>query len=524
MWEGYDEPFHFSFIQYVTAHSALPKPSTPVSREVEASLHMVPLSWEQRLHAMPPPIFTEDEYWQMRASQREQLQQQLRAVPSSWGSQSGAAPAMYEAQQAPLYYVLMSGVLRQGMEWSLPARVLLVRLASVLCASLLVPFAFMAASRFFASRGVAMGTVAIVVSMPELMINIARASNESLALPVYAALTLLLLRASEAYRSKLVLSAGLVLGIGLLTKAYFLVAVPAFLLIAAFSAWRDRPARPHILMSAAAGLFLALLISMPWYWRNHALTGTWSGEENNVAAMQHGALPVFRAAGNVHWIGGITSVLVSHVWFGAWSFLKLPKPVYLIFAFGMALALAGMVKGLVADRFRSPALFVLLALYGCFWLGLFYDMLLVYIATGVSASNGWYMYAVIVPEILLVVYGLYSIVPQRWSRAIVPAICTAFAAIDLYGVAALMLPYYAGLIAHAPGSDVVYPASLLQVTHVPGLILSRLTANKPESLGPGAVAALALLYCVATLLTVGVALVTASKTVAGNIASSALET
>src|ERR1700758_662993 len=71
LWEGYDEPYHFSFIQYVAAHAALPRPETPVSREVQASLHLGPLSWEQRLHALAPPINTEDSYWQLPESARQ---------------------------------------------------------------------------------------------------------------------------------------------------------------------------------------------------------------------------------------------------------------------------------------------------------------------------------------------------------------------------------------------------------------------------------------------------------------------
>ena len=66
LWEGYDEPSHFAFIQYVIGHRALPVVTTPVSREVQASLNLLPLSWQQRLHVLPPPIYTEDSYWQLR--------------------------------------------------------------------------------------------------------------------------------------------------------------------------------------------------------------------------------------------------------------------------------------------------------------------------------------------------------------------------------------------------------------------------------------------------------------------------
>ncbi len=503
LWEGYDEPYHFSFIQYVAAHRALPRPDTPVSREVQASLHLAPLSWEHRLHALEPPIYTEDAYWRLPESVRQELQQQLRAIPPNWGMQSGTAPVMYEAQQAPLYYWLMAEPLRLAAGWQLAARVLLVRWLSVFICSLLVPVAWVAARQFFSSDALALGIVAVIVCMPELMIDICRAGNECLAVLIYSLLTLLLLLASRATRPPVFLAAGLVLGIGLLTKAYFLLAIPAFAAIAVYSAWRSRGRSGGVLLNAAGGLGMAVLICVAWYWRNHALTGTWSGEEANVAAMRGGLPHVLESAVRVKWIGGVTSVLISHIWFGGWSFLKLPKPIYLICACGIALALAGLVKAIAKDRFRSGELLVLLTLYAFFWLGLLYDILLIYVATGISACPGWYMYAVVLPEMLLVAFGLFHLVPRRWSWAVLPAMAAAFGAIDLYGTCALLAPYYTGLVAHVAGSDLVHANLSKLLSASPSVVLSRLTVNKPEWLHPGVFALLGLLYCAATILAVG---------------------
>ena len=500
MWEGYDEPFHFSFIQYVAAHWSLPQASTPVSREVQASLHVAPLSWEQRLHAMEGPVFTHDSFWQVPRAERERLERELRAIPPEWGRETGSFPLMYEAQQAPLYYWLMALPLRLTSSWSLPARVLLVRLLSVLLASLLVPIAYLAAKEFSDPRADAVGVVAVLVCLPELMIDVCRAGNESLAVVVYSLLALLLLLAARSPRPAMFTVAGLALGLGLLTKAYFVLAIPAFVAVAIYSAIKHRGAAKRVVSNAAAGLAMALLISLPWYWRNHVLTGTWSGEENNVAAMHGGVAHLLASAAHVKWAGGITSILVSHIWFGAWSFLKLPKPVYLVLVLAIAFATLGVVRGTWRDRLRSPALFVVLAAYVFFWLGLLYDILLVFVATGVSASDGWYLYALVVPELLLLAYGFRQLLPAHAHRVILPAAATAFAAIDLYGAFALLVPYYTGLIAHVPGSDRVRAASLSLLLHTaPQLVLSRLTTNKPDILSQGAFALLIALYGIATI-------------------------
>jgi 4-amino-4-deoxy-L-arabinose transferase-like glycosyltransferase len=512
LWEGYDEPFHFAFVQYVVAHRSLPVGTDPVSREVQASLHVLPLSWEQRLHAMAPPIYTQDSYWQLPEVDRRRLQEQVRAIPPAWGSESGTAPAIYEAQQAPLYYWIMSVPLQLASQWSLPARVLLIRILSVLLASLCIPIAYLAARKFFASQAMALGVIALITCMPELMIDISRAGNECLAIPLYTLLTLLLLAAVEPGGSRWWIAAGATLGLGLLTKAYFLVAVPAFVLLVVYAAWRVPSLRKHVLLRGGFGVGLALLVAFGWYWRNRILTGTWSGEENDVAAMHSTAGKLLTSIQHVNWSGGITSVLVSHVWFGGWSFLKLPKPVYVFFALGMAFAACGLVTVVMKKCFPSPPLVVVGVLYGLFWAGLLYNVFVVSVATGVSASDGWYMYAAVVPELLLVACGLLAITPKRWRNAVLPALAAAFAAIDVYGVHALLLPYYTGLIAHLPGSDVVSPARFQQlVTAGPQLILTRLTVNRPAFLGPASVAVLFGAYYLATVVTVGVAFVSMYK-------------
>lgn len=112
LWEGYDEPYLFAFLEHVIAYLKLPVRTDPVSREVQASLHLLPLSWEQRLHAITPPLYTEDTYWQLPGTNRDALEGQLRAIPTAWSAELGTGPLLYEAQHPPIYYLLFSIPLR----------------------------------------------------------------------------------------------------------------------------------------------------------------------------------------------------------------------------------------------------------------------------------------------------------------------------------------------------------------------------------------------------------------------------
>jgi 4-amino-4-deoxy-L-arabinose transferase-like glycosyltransferase len=499
VWEGFDEPSHFAFIQYVSSHRGLPVASTPVSREVEASLHLLPLSWEQRLHVIAPPIFTEDSYWRLPPQTRAEMQRRVQQVSVAEERALASAPTMYEAQQAPLYYWLMSVPVRLAEHWGLPARVMLLRILSLLVASLIVPIAYATAIRVLGRWDQAIGVVAVLVCMPELMIDICRVGNDSLSVLLFSLLTLLLVRAVEPGGSRWFGAAGVVLGLGLLTKAYFLVAIPVFIIVAVYAAVHERPSRAGVKKHAAAGLVLATAISFFWYWRNLALTRSLSGEENDAAAAHGGLTHTLASIAHVKWLGGVTSVLVSHIWFGGWSFLKLPKPIYAVFAFAMAISAFGVVRLIASDRFRSGTLFAITTLYTFFWVGLLYDVLVIYIATGISSSTGWYLYAAVLPEVLLAALGLYALTPRRWHGRVLPAIALAFAAVDLFGMYYLLLPYYTGIITHMAGSDVVRPALVLQLLSNVSTILQRLTTNKPAFLSPGLMLSLMILYSAATV-------------------------
>lgn len=112
IWEGYDEPIHFAFVQYWGTTHRLPLPTTPVSREIQSSLHLLPLPWMLRLHGYPKPIFTHDEFWKLDGQQRNHMEQEFRRIPKEWASEPGTELITnYEAQPPPLYYVLLAAPL-----------------------------------------------------------------------------------------------------------------------------------------------------------------------------------------------------------------------------------------------------------------------------------------------------------------------------------------------------------------------------------------------------------------------------
>src|SRR3981081_475574 len=127
---------------------------------------------------------------------------------------------------------------------------------------------------------------------------------------------------------------------------------------------------------------------------------------------------------------------------------------------------------------------------------------------GVSASTGWYIYCLVIPELILAYCGLRAALPSGLHRWILPSLTTAFALLDLYGMHFLLLPYYSGIISHSAVYTGVFSHSTLswvpaarmhQLTRV-GLynIADRLVINKPAFMTTGTLIVLWVIYCFAT--------------------------
>jgi hypothetical protein len=466
IWEGYDEWSHFSVVRAVSAGQLLPPRDAPVPADVAASLRSMPVPWELR-HLLPQSE-THDDFWRHDISQ----------APNS------PAPVLtaYESLQAPLYYWLMAPLLHVLGGCSLATQVLTLRFAAVLIASFTIPLIFFLALAVFADPRLALGCAAAVAVMPGFAFDVARVSNDCLAVPLFTAFLLLASGRSIPFRRVPAwLVGGIVLGLGLLTKAYFLTA-----LVAVF--WMPR------------AVLVGIGISGWWYVRNLLTTGTLAGLSESVMLRGSSPFRLLHNAITLPWRIAIDSILLSHVYFGGWSSLTVRSWMYHVF---YPVIFAAAIGCLPALR-RNTGLFGLALFYGAFWLGQVYNVVLIFASKGVPTSMGWYLYAVIAAEVVLAVAGLRRFL-GLWAPALGAAL---FAALDLYATHFVAIPYYTGFIRHRP-------SGALESLHLsairPGLIFSRLAAFKAPLVSPTVVTVLWILYLLATLILVAATCQIANK-------------
>ena len=493
LWEGYDEWAHFAYAQHLRAHGTLPVGTdTRISREIEASLQLLPLPWEMR--DFKAPHVTHDGYWQLGAEERADRNRKLTSIPQEWAFEPASAKILlYEAQQPPLYYWLLQWPLYLLQNTSLPERVYVLRYLSLLMASIVIPIGYLVARRTFHVPGIAFGVIAVMALMPEFILELSRVANDSLAAALYSLLLLLAFRILDnPERTRWSLAYGITLGLGLLTKQYFLPAIPATALLFLWLIREKSLPRRRILLHGCLIIGVAFVIAGWWYIRNRFLIGSWSGLQEDVALKNMSLASVLFQAPHIQWRVALDSFFVSHIYFGNWSFLQLRSWIYHFFRY---LALIGVVGYLVYlyRCFRKKRPEKLTAIEGksvhtaaCFYFvfiaGLAYHVMITFATSGGSSTNGWYVYCLVIAELVLATAGTMAVLPARLHSWILPFFSMCFAALDLYGTHFVLVPYYTGLIAHKPNGALAAFHIGQIANDGPGLAMTRLLQNKPAFL------------------------------------------
>ncbi len=486
LWEGYDEFAHFGVIRAMASQGLLLPPRSQAGpRDVEELLKLAPVPWEVRGWNVFRSSLTDEDYWRLPAADRQQRESRLRNLPHEWQAHdSTAGISAYEALQPPLYYWLMAPIMWASQSCGLLAQAMMLRWIAIAIASLAIPFVFRVASAVMQSEAAALGCAALVAVMPGFATNAARVSNEPLSIVLFTLLVwvgLRILHKPANHRDAVLL--GAILGLGLLTKAYFLTAVPAVVLLLIY---KYRKAWTYSLTPCA----IALAIAGWWYMRNIITTGTLSGLAESVTLRDHGAAGMFAAIFQIPWMRALDVILVSHLYFCGWSSLGVRSWMYYIFFAIIIVAAIGLIRQL-----RRPPVAWLAAVYIFFWLGQLYNVVLQYLTKGLAGSMGWYMYAVVACEVVLcaVAFGRFRV----WAVALGTFL---FGLLDLYGIGWLAIPYYTGIIAHKTnGALAAFHISAVRTIGF-GEIFDRLAANKPALLSPPILLTLWILYLAGTFL------------------------
>lgn len=336
----------------------------------------------------------------------------------------------YESVQPPLYFMI-TGLAAQLVPPAPGAVLYLSRLIAALFGACTVYFCW-AATRELAPRAPlwAGGVAGVIALLPEFCFNNARAGNDSLVNCAAAASLYLWFRGlRQPAFDRWMVRAGLVLGLGALSKLSALVLLPAFALVLAFRAWQA-PAGAHPWrarlrragqMAAGAGGSL-LLVCGWWFARNLVAygepSGTWAAN-----VFWHRNLPLLNWADPAARYDFIWSTWHSFWGVFGWHSVLLPTDFYdqaLLFALGLgALSGLALLRGALRwgqGRTSMPAHtwqagLVLAVAGGAVLFSFLQNSLIV-----ASQPQGRYLFLALLPAALLFTGGLYALAPGRQGK------------------------------------------------------------------------------------------------------------
>ena len=411
-WEGFDETAHFSSIQQIADTGTLPLfGKSYLSRDVVGYREHLPMPYSSE------PPFDENggiTYQRFRAepiadAARLLLGNPRRFVPSNEPN--------WQSQHPPLYYTVMAPAYLVSAAWSWPAQLLLMRTISWLFAMAGFVVGLVAIYRYWPGRDRAVAC-AIAAAWPFLVPmffpEMARLGNDSLCLLLAGAIWYLLMRlAAKGTQRRDGILLGMLLGLGLITKAFFL---PITAGVVAYLAMRRE------LGIAGIALVLAALVGGPWYVYKYLAYGVATGAHEEFVLAEHGGMLAglaaqFSVGALAHGLAGIVATVSRPV---TWSLAKLPEvflvPLVALLLLPLGAYAFGLLRTRLGDIAWAPALIV-----GAVVAGLVHHVLVRIALSGIGTGTpGWYMHLLAGPLGFAYAVGVLRIANRRFVRVILP--------------------------------------------------------------------------------------------------------
>jgi hypothetical protein len=389
LWEGFDEPFHYGYVQQLAAGRGLVDlRDARLTKEVAASFSLAPISPVVKVNLPTAPLY--GEYFSWPAARRAQTREALNSIPREW-RWADASVLNYEAHHPPLAYVALAIPERLFGRIPLPGRVLLLRwLAAVAGAVMLATGTWALCGELGVAEPFREMVVFCILSLQMTWATIAHVGNDWLAVPLAIWTLVFTIRSAAAPTTRNIALVSVFVSAGLLTKAYFLAIEPLVFVVCALRGRRRALMHCAILAIAAA----------PWYIRNQALYGTLTGMREARAGL--GPSAVLANALRIDWPKVIQDTVRFALWTGNNTFRPFSTKTIDIL---VLLCTAGLLLWAIG---RKRAAEWITALYcALFVLALAYDAVLSHLSTwGVSSiPSPWYAQVIVAPLIALAFLG-----------------------------------------------------------------------------------------------------------------------
>lgn len=447
-WEGFDETAHYSRVQQIVTERRLPSRETSrLSADIVGYAAVAPMPYD----TAPRSSFTYETFFAGDDASRARARALVHDPPLAPRRFVPTEIVNWERKHPPLAYLALAPVFASTETLPLSWHLLALRLAAFVPAWLALALVAWACLReahqaHGAARArwlwAAVGVAVWPACFPAWFADLARLGNDGWAALVASVLWLVMARQRrDAASVRTAVLLGALLGVGWLTKAYFVAMTPA---VAAWTMVAADQRQPWTRRARAATVVALLGAGIGAWWYADNL----QPYLNVLLARRSGGVV---AAVDAHfttraWLRGVAALVASAAWPGSWSFAR---PAYIWFvplAVSVLLAAAAIVRG----AWRAPrddARWIPVWLAGPVVAGLVYYVFVRVASTGEGrVAAGYYLHVLAGPLGAALGMG----VAGPWARPALRRTAGAFLAYALAFAAVVswaQLLLFAGLLA-----------------------------------------------------------------------------
>lgn len=431
-WEGFDETAHYSTMRHIAETQTI-----PLFGEANLDAAVEDYLGPKAYSTLNPPF---DEG--MTYAKFFQNENAIAAYKALYRSDLGMPvyeqghTINWQTQHPPLYYLMLAPLVNWTSDLAFVDQMFTLRFASFFIALTGIAFAFSA----FRNKALPLqkdpaviGFLLYPIILPMWFFEFARLGNDALCLLFTGLLAWCLTRAWKDKPDWLyVIASGLVLGLGLLTKAFFIpigAALAVWMFIRLIKNWRCSQMIDYdFAFKGLIILALAGVLGGGWYLYKLFAFGSLTGSFDSLhLASKGGFVENFLQNGSAYGIlRGMVATFVTYVWAGSWSLARLPSVMFL-----PQLALAALVflsyfwflwkkKPEVESQIWLPVW-----LFTMFGLGMLHHIVISVAINGNGNTPGWYLH-ILMPWVAPALgFGITMLGKHRLGKSILIAMLSS---------------------------------------------------------------------------------------------------
>lgn len=439
-WEGFDEPAHYSYISSLADRGEIPNfKTTPLDACVEETSALLPRPYSGGIPFEVNGGLTYHAFFSA-----ENVASRIKAFEKLWlakmdcVSYKPGAGINWQGQHPPLYYGLMTLPYKVSTSWPLGWRILLFRFLSIFLVCLGLYF-WLKTILIFDSRVMRVALIhggLVALFFPSMFYDLARLGNDSLASLLLSASIYFFLKTWNGREINIAYLSltGVTLGLGLLTKMFFIAIMAAFLLVGLYLAIRAGAVSIKKLPLVAFAIAVApFLISAWWFALYHQRYGVYFGSHEMYLFSLVDVPPgdsLTAVEFMKSFMRGVRRFAITFMWSGTWSWISRPYWEYLLIAPLVLLAAYGYLFRMAE---RSLAHLVSLAVLAFLLTGFAYHIYARVRFIGVGAGTGGYYLFFAWPALAVLFSSTFSNVNHAKGRIITISVFVAALCFELSG-------------------------------------------------------------------------------------------